>query len=90
MRVTPVDALLTSRGSTHGDYNETARLAQALKRVVRSARCWEGLKDDQRESIDLITLKVARILSGNPEFAEHWDDIIGYAALIARTLKEPE
>lgn len=90
MRVTPVDNILSARGSTHGDYNETARLAQQLKRVVRSARCWDGLRDDQRESIDLITLKVARILSGNPEFAEHWDDIIGYAALIARTLKEPE
>lgn len=80
--------LLATRGSTHGDYNETARLAQEFKRVLRSARTWEGQKDATRESLDLITLKIARVLSGNADFAEHWDDIIGYAALIARTLKD--
>lgn len=88
MRKTPVDALLESRGSTHGDYGETARLAQMFKLVLRSARQWDKMKDEHRESLDLITLKIARVLSGNPEFAEHWDDIIGYSSLIARTLKD--
>lgn len=88
MRETPVDALLETRGSTHGDYNETARLAQMFKCVLRSAKNWEDIPDDRKESLDLITLKIARILSGNPDFAEHWDDIIGYASLVARTLKD--
>lgn len=87
MRESPADELLKTRGSSHGDWDETARLAQMFKRVVRSANKWPELGPNHQEALDLITLKVARVLSGNPDFAEHWDDIIGYASLVARTLE---
>lgn len=84
------EELLESRGSTHGDYNEVARLSQMLKRVMRSSRTWDGQKESTRESLDMIAAKIARVLSGNADFADHWDDIMGYAALVARTLKEKQ
>jgi hypothetical protein len=35
----------------------------------------------QREALDYIAGKLARILSGQPGYADHWDDIAGYAKL---------
>ena len=35
----------------------------------------------QREALGQITFKIARILSGDPNHPDHWDDIAGYALL---------
>jgi hypothetical protein len=36
---------------------------------------------EQQEALDGIATKVARILSGNPNCADHFADIAGYIAL---------
>jgi hypothetical protein len=41
----------------------------------------------QRESLDMIAHKIARILNGNPNVHDHWHDIAGYATLVANDLK---
>jgi hypothetical protein len=42
-----------------------------------------------RESLDMISNKIARIVNGNPSEPDHWIDIAGYATLIAnRLIKE--
>lgn len=35
----------------------------------------------QMEALDLMATKQSRIVSGDPTFADHWDDIAGYARL---------
>ena len=36
----------------------------------------------------MILHKIARIGCGNPEFIDHWQDIIGYAQLIINGIKD--
>lgn len=66
---------------THGDYKNTAAISQSLKTVMISGKNWDMLKDTQREALELIAMKIARILSGDQNFRDHWDDIEGYAKL---------
>ena len=48
---------------------------------MKSGTNWISLSDEQAESLEMIALKIARILSGNPDYSDHWDDVIGYAKL---------
>jgi len=84
--VQDLKTLLEDRGRTHGDYQQTAYVSQQLKGLIRSVGSVEPLTPDMAESLDLICSKIARILSGNPNNRDHWDDIAGYAQLIARRL----
>lgn len=77
----PTDVLLAERGKTNGNYADLAVTAQNIKSVVVNAPGYEKLNAVQRESLDLIATKIARILSGDPDHADHWDDIAGYARL---------
>jgi len=47
----------------------------------RRQRNQPALTNQQKESLEMILLKCGRILSGDPSFADHWDDIAGYAKL---------
>lgn len=75
--------VLEEREQTHGDYSETARMAQALKKVMRHN---PRLSDVQKESLDMICVKLARIVCGNPDDHDHWLDLAGYAMLVHRDL----
>lgn len=84
-----IKKLLAERGKTHGDYHTHATITQSLKAVIYSAQLRDGcvrLNDSQREAIDMIAHKLGRILAGNPNHRDHWDDIAGYATLVAEQL----
>lgn len=78
---TDLQALTSERGKTHGDWNEQARLASELKAVMRGSLNWYSLKPHQREALDMDAVKTSRILTGNPDEPDHWDDKAGYAFL---------
>jgi hypothetical protein len=71
----------TTKQKTHGDYKNTAEISQNMKSVMACGKNWEALRDTQREALELIAMKIARILSGDHNFRDHWDDIEGYAEL---------
>lgn len=75
--------LLTERGKTHGDYTEHARISQNLKAMMMGEPSYMILTAPMRESLEMIAHKIGRILAGNPDFRDHWDDIAGYAKLVA-------
>lgn len=78
--------LLTQRNRTHGDYREQSRITQEFKRLMRDTPNWRGLSDSEKDSLEMVAVKVGRILAGNPHFKDHWDDIAGYAKLIANQI----
>lgn len=82
----PRDRLLLARETTHGPYLQVAEYSQHLKTVFRSHVGYGNLTAVQRESIDLMCTKFARALCGNPDHKDHWDDLAGYAKLVAETL----
>lgn len=75
--------IVAVRGSTHGNFSDNATIAQDLKYVMRGSAQWGKLTPRKKEALEQIALKISRILSegSDPDFAEHWDDIGGYAAL---------
>lgn len=81
------DPLLQEREKTHGNFRNNAIFSQHLKAVFKGGmgmpQTAHGLVPEQREALDMIALKLSRILSGQANFKDHWDDIAGYAKLAA-------
>ncbi len=82
-----IQNLLHARSATHGSYSNVANIAQRIKRVLHDSDGWPFLSDEQAESLDMIAMKVARILSGDPSHSDHWEDIEGYARLISNRIE---
>jgi hypothetical protein len=80
--------LLAERGKTHGDFGTHALITQELKGVMveQGAQNWKSLSDVQKEALEMIQHKIGRILAGNPDHKDHWDDIVGYAKLVSDRL----
>lgn len=73
--------LLNERGNTHGAFTSNARVAQAIKDAMSTGDNIDLLTDVHKEALSMIAHKMARIVSGDPFFDDHWDDIAGYASL---------
>ncbi len=78
--------LLAERGKTNGDFGVHAALTQELKEVMFGVNTYKDLSMVQREALEMIAHKIGRILAGNPDHKDHWDDIAGYAKLVADRL----
>lgn len=78
-----VQQLLATRRTTHGEFRENALITQRIKDVLHDATRWTLLGSFQKEALDMIAHKMGRIVAGNPDFHDHWDDIAGYARLVS-------
>lgn len=75
------DALLQEREKTHGSFKQNALISQCLKQTFQQDGHYKDLCNEHAEALDMIALKLSRILSGQANFKDHWDDIAGYAKL---------
>lgn len=88
-----LEATLDERGKRYGLFTEHAEAAQQLKKVIGTyvRRQPVGfLAADQQEALDMICHKIGRIINGDPNYADSWHDIAGYAQLITNRLNETE
>jgi hypothetical protein len=76
-----VNAILAERQKTHGDFTVHAEITQRIKDVMCQSPNWQFLSAAQKESLEMQAHKIGRILAGNPNHDDHWDDIAGYAKL---------
>lgn len=83
---TGVAATLAERGSRYGDFTHHAEVAQRLQDVMREYPGWDQCNSVQRQALTVIADKIARILSGDPNYADNWHDIQGYAKLVEERL----
>jgi hypothetical protein len=74
-------ALVNERHKTHGHFTDHARITQNLKAAVCTEDMYKKLSATQAEAVEMILHKIGRIVAGNPSFADHWDDIAGYAKI---------
>lgn len=86
--VADVAAVLDERGSRYGSFSDNAYISQALCNIIRQegrsgrvSRHQPPLRDFQMEALEMIAHKIARILSGDANYADNWVDIAGYAQL---------
>lgn len=84
----PVDDTLNERGSRYGVFTGHAAIVQDLKSVLHKTPSWETLAPDQKEALDMIVHKMGRILNGDPNYADSWHDIAGYAKLVDDRLQK--
>lgn len=91
--VKPADSMaatLDERGKRYGKFTGHAAITQKLKDVMYTHNDWAGweaLANDQKEALEMITHKIGRILNGDPNYADSWIDIAGYAKLVADRLE---
>lgn len=79
--------ILDERQKTHGDYYCVAGTAQELKDALRRGKNWKILEDTQKEALEMVATKIARMLSGDHLYLDNVVDIIGYMTLLERQLK---
>jgi hypothetical protein len=84
-----VDAILEERGKRYGNFITHAAITQQLKEVTQKHLYHRGkvLAADQQEALDMIFHKIGRIINGDPDYADSWVDIAGYAKLVADRLE---
>jgi Domain of unknown function (DUF6378) len=73
--------IMSQREKTHGNYRDNAAMSQSIKDVLRSGKNWSSMTDGQKEALEMIAVKLSRVLSGDKDFRDHWEDIVGYARL---------
>jgi len=73
---------LNERGKRYGKFTGHAAISKDLRDVMAATSSWEHLTPDKQEALIIIMHKVARILNGDPEYADSWHDIAGYATLV--------
>ena len=83
-----VETILKERSTTHGDYTFQAFRCQRIQRCFTDAPGWDELNDIQRDALQMIAVKISRILTGNPNHKDNWLDLAGYATLVANRIEE--
>jgi hypothetical protein len=81
--------ILEQRKSSHGPWQEQFALARNLKDTL-FPHGESRVPSEMREALEHITIKISRVITGNPFHTDHWRDIAGYATLIADDLEKYE
>jgi hypothetical protein len=84
-----IDATLAERGTKYGKFIDQATVTYKLKNVLRehSSNHSKSYSYDQAEALDMICVKLGRIVNGDPDYADSWVDIAGYAKLVSDRLQ---
>lgn len=82
-----IDKVLDERGSRYGTFKGHADVTQNIKHSIKNSDNWYKLAPDQKEALEMIAHKIGRIVNGDPDYADSWIDIAGYAKLVADRLE---
>lgn len=83
-----IDGMLKERGSRYGSFKGHSNITQDLKDRMRDTPRWNDLENDQKEALEMVAHKIGRILNGDPNYLDSWDDIIGYVKLVTDRIRE--
>ena|SRR5712691_5369584 len=83
-----INEIIAHRQGTHGVFTENSATIQATKDLWRSTPNWSRLRPFQREALDMVAHKAGRILHGDPDFLDHWEDPIGYLLRVVEQLRK--
>lgn len=87
--MTNVNDVLQERGSRYGDFKTHAEITIAFKQIIGdyALKLNKTFDDDQIEALHMICHKLGRIINGDPDYADSWVDIAGYAKLVSDRLE---
>lgn len=78
---------LAERGERYGLFEHHAEYAEKLIKVYETSANWKDMRADSKQALRTIADKIARILNGDPEYADNWHDIAGYATLVDQRIE---
>lgn len=82
----PVDETLAERGQNYGDFVRTFDVIQQIKDALKDGAGWADMPPERREALEMIAVKMGRLVSGDSGHADSWHDIAGYARLVEQDL----
>lgn len=83
-----IDQILEQRGKAYGDYRDLARTSQRLKNTLFHAPHWQSLPPVAREGLEMICLKMARIVHSGTIHEDSFKDLAGYVRLMTKYMNE--
>lgn len=72
---------LEERGKSYGSYLDQSCIAENLMTAIEQEKGWKRFPPTHRQAARMIAIKLARLLNGDPNHADSWHDIAGYATL---------
>jgi len=81
-----VSHTLDNRGGTHGHFRAQSGITQNITEFMRTGRNWDDLPSYGKHALEMVAVKLGRILSGDWSYTDHWHDIAGYATLVEQEL----
>ena len=85
--VDTIQDMLNERGSRYGKFSKHADITQRIKEAMYDSPNWHKLKPNQKEALEMTAHKIGRILNGDPNYLDSWEDIVGYIQLVVKFLK---
>jgi hypothetical protein len=83
-------AVLKERGKRYGKFSGHARITQLLKNVMHAEEGWYRMTYTQREALEMVMHKVARMINGDCTYEDNVVDILGYTELMLRHMRGQE
>jgi len=81
---------LKKREPIYGPFHTQASTSQILKAGLHSHKNYKTMDAPYREALEMIQHKIGRILNGDPNYADNWRDIAGYATLAEQYTRDRE
>ena len=75
-----INETLEERGKIHGNWTTQAQCAQSIKLALKDYAHY-SVPAELGEALDMIAVKMSRIVCGDSCELDHWRDIQGYAEL---------
>ena len=83
------ETILKERQKQHGSFKTHAEAEVGLQRVVQEAGLYYSQATAVQDiGLQMILHKVARIISGGLNHSDSWEDIAGYATLVAKDMAD--
>jgi len=79
-----VDAVLNQRGQRYGSFHMNSVVYVHLMEVFEQSPNWTEAPPSVKHACGNIATKLARLLTGEVMYDDNWQDIAGYATLMAK------
>lgn len=76
------------RDDVYGGFEVVSEFSQRLSDVLRDSPNWDIMPPHQKEALEMIMHKTARIVCGDPDHRDSWHDIQGYGLLAEKLLAD--
>lgn len=85
-----IEQTLAERGSRYGVFARQAEIEQDSADRLKQTPGWARLAPDQKSALEMICVKMARIVNGDPDYIDNYMDIEGYARLVRLRLEKEQ